>query len=355
MTRCYAVIPAPTVPVPADVTPDDYCDIYKGFYCASEGCCDGKCTDKYQAYYRCFADYMVSNMDPAGECEEFDCEDPPDDGGGGGGGGGCFSATSPVQVLGQGLVQMQHLQLGDQVLTGSPDNYKYQPVYAFGHLNKEAIGTFYGIALKGGEMPLEMTGEHLVYLAGKPNPVRADSLQVGDVLVSIHGPSEITSIDVVEKKGLFHPLTADGRLVVNEIAVSTYIALQEKNPEHFQIAFDKRGYYKINLASHQTFVHLYLTPFRMLCMGMSSQLCQVLDAQGIPIYISSGMKLVHWVGEQNVLVQMVFLFVTIPIFVLLLAMEKLVGASVAPLAIFALVLVSKEVPALIWRQKPKVV
>jgi hypothetical protein len=169
------------------------------------------------------------------------------------------------RVVGQGPVQMQDLQVGDQVLIGSPDNYKYQPVYAFGHLNKEALGAFYAIATKGGKTPLEMTGEHLVYLAGKLNPVRADSLQVGDVLLSIHGPTEITDIHVVEKQGLFNPLTADGRLVVNEITVFTYIALQENNSEHFEIVFGKGGDYKINLAPHQSFVHLYLTPFRMLC------------------------------------------------------------------------------------------
>jgi Hint module len=247
-----------------------------------------------------------------------------------------------VNVLGQGPVQMQDLQLGDQVLTGSPGNYKYQPLYAFGHLNKEALGAFYAIATNGNKTPLEMTGEHLVYLAGKPNPVRADSLQVGDVLLSIHGPTEITDINIVKKQGLFNPLTADGRLVVDEITVSTYIALQEDNLEHFQVVLDKRGDYKINLAPHQSFVHLYLTPFCMLCMGISSQLCQALDAEGIPFYISFGMKFVRWVREQNVLVQFVFFLVTIPILVSLLVMEKLVGSSGAPLAVFALVLLAKK-------------
>jgi hypothetical protein len=201
-----------------------------------------------------------------------------------------------------------------------------------------------------------MTGEHLVYLAGKPNPVRANSLQDGDVLLSIHGPTEITAIDVVEKKGLFNPLTADGHLIVNEIAVSTYIALQENNLEHFQVAFDKKGDYKINVASHQNFVHLYLTPFRIFCMGVSSQLCRAVDGEGIPFYISFGMKFVHWVGDQNVLVQMVFLLITIPIYASSLAMEKLVGAYVVPLAVLALVLVlaTKKAAALL-SPKSKVV
>jgi hypothetical protein len=43
------------------------------------------------------------------------------------------------------------------------------------------------------------------------------------------------------------------------------------------------------------------------------------------------MKVVRWVGEQNVLVQFVFFLATIPILVSLLVMEKLVGSSVAAL------------------------
>ena len=36
------------------------------------------------------------------------------------------------------------------------------------------------------ESTLEMSGEHLVFVAGKANPVRADSIQVGDVLHPDH-------------------------------------------------------------------------------------------------------------------------------------------------------------------------
>ena len=248
---------------------------------------------------------------------------------------------------------MQDLQVGDLVLTGRPGHFTYQPMYAFGHLNKDVLADFYAIKTKGNKAPLEMTGEHLVYLANKNNPVRADSLNVGDVLLGIKGSTEITAIKMVKKRGLYNPLVADGTLVVNDIAVSTYIALQKTNQEHFQVNFGED--YQINLLPHQSFVHLYLTPFRMLCMGVSSWFFQAVDEEGIPYYISLGMKLVNWVGAQNVLVQLVFLLVTLPLCVALLAVEKLVGSSVAPLAIFAMVvLLSKKAPSLTMR-KQKVV
>ena len=78
----------------------------------------------------------------------------------------------------------------------------------------------------------------------------------------------------------------------------------------------------------------------VLRMGIFSQVCQVLDGGGIPYYISAGMKLVHWVGAQNVLVQLLFLLVTLPLFVVFLMVEKLVGSSVATLAIFVATLLA---------------
>ena len=327
--------------IPLAINKDDFCEVISTNYCLVDGCCGNACTSQYQAYFQCVADTL-------GPCGAISCST-------GGGGGGCFSATSTVQVLGQGSVEMQDLHVGDQVLTGSPGNFKYQRVYALGHLNKEALSTFYSISTKGSRMPLEMTGEHLVYLAGKHNPVRADSLVVGDILLSTHGQAVITSIGTVKKHGLFNPLTADGHLIVNDISVSTYIALQNNDQEYFQVVVDKKGDNKISLMSHQKFVHLYLAPFRMLCMGISSQLCGAVDADGIPLYISYGMKLVHHIGERNVFVQLVFLLVTFPIYLFFLAMEKLVGSAVAPLAIFTAAFLAMKGPKYLSLKKTKVV
>ena len=271
------------------------------------------------------------------------CVSPP--------GASCFSATSTVHVLGQGSVKMQDLKVGDEVLTGSPGSFRYQPIFAFGHQNQDALAEFYAITVKDSKVPLEMTGEHLVYLAGKHHPVRAHTLQVGDSLVSTEGPVEISDIKTVVKRGLYNPLTADGRLIVNGVAVSTYIALQKSNHEHYELGFGSG--IKLNFVSHQTLAHLYLTPFRMVCLGVSSQLCQAHDVEGIPYYISVGMKILQWVGAQHMMVQLIFFLISMPIFATLLAMEMMFGSYAALLAIYGIVLVSKNISFLCTAKKQK--
>ena len=331
------------------------CEDVKTIHCSMNLCCGDQCTAELQAVIQCYSTNVFSCGPGPISCTPVQPPVPapvpaptvPVPAPTSSGGGTCFSGESTVQVLGQGAVQMKDLQVGDLVMTGSPGHFKYQPVYAFGHLNKAVLADFYAIKTDSNNVPLEMTGEHLVYLAKKHNPVRADSLQVGDVLLSINGHTTITSIEMVTKCGLYNPLVADGRLVVNDIAASTYIALQGTNQEHYHVIVG--GEYKVNLMSHQSFVHLYLAPFRMFCMGVSSQVCQALDREGIPYYISAGMNLVHWIGTQNVVVQLFFLLVTLPLLVVLLMVEKLVGSSSAPLAI--LVTISLASKMLMPKQK----
>ena len=273
-------------------------------------------------------------------CDEFSCKSSTDS-------GGCFSATSLVRVRVRGPVEMQHLQVGDQVLTGIAGTYQYKPIYAFGHLNKDVMASFYAITTNVSNIPLEITGNHLVYLDGKFNPVRADSLQVGDVLLSIKSPREITAIDRVEKHGLYNPYTANGRLIVNDLAVSTYVALQADR-EYYQVGLEN---YQIRLFSHQQYSHLYLSPFRMLCMGVSSQLCQVFDEDGIPYWLSYGDAFVRWLGKQGVLVQLFFVLVTAPFCLVLLVVELLVGSTLAPIVMFVVGLLANTVQMSIVRTK----
>ena len=81
---------------------------------------------------------------------------------------------------------MKDLKIGDYVLT---DADHYEPVFTFGHVDRERPTDFVSIETvprnakrSTDHRPLEMTGQHLVFLHGKANPVRADSVKVGDIL-----------------------------------------------------------------------------------------------------------------------------------------------------------------------------
>lgn len=88
---------------------------------------------------------------------------------------------------------MADLQVGDMVLTKG--NNGYEPVYAFGrwiptkpskilqiHTTTQDTTPTSNSSTVTKEATLETTEEHLIYLQGKPNPIRADSIKVGDYL-----------------------------------------------------------------------------------------------------------------------------------------------------------------------------
>jgi hypothetical protein len=69
------------------------------------------------------------------------------------------------------------------VMTTSDDTF--EPLYAFGHLDNGHQAIFLKITMVSNA--LEVTGAHLVYLAGKTSPVRAGSITVGDQLQAANG------------------------------------------------------------------------------------------------------------------------------------------------------------------------
>jgi hypothetical protein len=158
---------------------------------------------------------------------------------------------------------MKDLKVGDQVLTsqgdGQPD--KYQPVYAFGHIDPNALATFVRIYTKDtADTPLELTAEHMVYVYGKTRPIRSDSIQVGDILRGHNGSaSTVTKISTIKRSGLYNPLTPSGTIVVGGIAASAYNDLEK------YVA--SQGGSMAALYANQDFMHLALSPFRLLCMG----------------------------------------------------------------------------------------
>ena len=74
---------------------------------------------------------------------------------------------------------MEALQVGDYVKIGKGE--VYEKVYAFGHHVPHKNTEFVQIHTNAGS-PLEVTSEHLVFVNGKTNPVRAGSIKIGDLL-----------------------------------------------------------------------------------------------------------------------------------------------------------------------------
>jgi hypothetical protein len=245
-----------------------------------------------------------------------------------GGSTGCFSASTNLFVRGKGLVPMKDAEVGDMVMTTSEDTF--EPLFAFGHRSEDQDATFLKITTDMNS--LEVTEEHLIYLAGKTHPVRADSIKVGDELQAGNGSNTIVKeIGSVIKVGLYAPLVPSGRLWVDGVLASSYVALQDEDNEYFSTF---NGLIKI---SHDAVVHFYLSPFRVVCMGMTDKPCHVMDANGISLYISlcmDALRRAH--NSANAYAQPLLMVITFLLAIGFVIVEGLFGAKMGPLIIFSL-------------------
>merc|ERR1712176_1478428 len=122
-----------------------------------------------------------------------------------GGGFACFSGNMEVFVQGKGATPMKALQVGEYVKIAN-DGEGYERVYGFAHRDPDKYAEFVQLHTSAGTTPLEMTGEHLVFVDGKTNPVRADSVQVGDHLKAENIDAVVEKIKLVTRNGLYNPL-----------------------------------------------------------------------------------------------------------------------------------------------------
>jgi hypothetical protein len=115
------------------------------------------------------------------------------------------------------------------------------------------------------------------------------------------------------------------------VLVSSYIALQEEDNEYFNTLNDL-----INIP-HDAFVHLYLSPIHVVCMGITDKPCQVMNMNGIPFYISWGTdtsSMVH--SSTKAYAQPLFIPITSVLLSLFLIDEGLFGATMGPMIAFLL-------------------
>ena len=212
-------------------------------------------------------------------------------------------------VRNHGPMSVQDLRVGDYVLTDEAGTY--QPVYAFGHFNPDRLAMFHQIHHSSSDTPLEVTSDHLLFLAGQDRPVSAAHAKLGDQLRMLDKktPSTITDIVEVQQAGIYAPLTKDGTIVVDGVVVSTYASLiaESESSDSNQL---------MEALGQQTYCHLGLAPFRLFC-SIAPALCNSYDKDGMPHYISVGIWLTKAATKQRSIIaqwlfMMLFLVLTGP-------------------------------------------
>mmetsp|Transcript_4909 Transcript_4909/g.7244 ORF Transcript_4909/g.7244 Transcript_4909/m.7244 type:complete len:547 (-) Transcript_4909:781-2421(-) len=222
----------------------------------------------------------------------------------GGHGSGCFPGDSLVEVKKGGQIHkisLQNLKIGEEVRTGSDS---FSEVYAFGtrHASDGYDVPMLRIHTDSGSI-LELTDNHLVFIKkSEPKPdIRrlqighglsdckatfANHVRVGDELILVQdapdwvvhdegassvkkkgstSTSTVINIEsVIKREGLYHPLTYDGRIVVNGILASVHATDGIAPFVHFG------GIQLVDIHALQQYL---FSPLRVMCMISFENFC----------------------------------------------------------------------------------
>merc|ERR1712087_134673 len=90
---------------------------------------------------------------------------------------------------------------------------------------------------------------------------------------------------------------ASGYLIVDNMLVSNYVALQEES--FLQIAGK-------SIASHQWIAHAFNAPHRMYCRYVTACTTESYNAEGMSQFVATPFALSKWILEQNTMIMGVF-------------------------------------------------
>jgi hypothetical protein len=76
----------------------------------------------------------------------------------------------------------------------------------------------------------------------------------------------VTKISMTKKQGLYAPLTEGGSITVDGVLASNYVSLADTAQKTVDAAENYVG-------NEETLFHWWLAPYRMMCLGISSNLC----------------------------------------------------------------------------------
>jgi len=161
------------------------------------------------------------------------------------GGRACFPGDAVVFTP-EGKNLISNVRVGDQVATAVSDEgeLQFETVYFLGHDDPEAYSFFYRIemvpnAVSTKSLIVEMTALHflpvLVQSKFKKSAIwvntRAKDVLVGDIILAYshedhHEKSlslhTVVGVSILQKHGLFNPYTMSGKILVNNVSVSSH-------------------------------------------------------------------------------------------------------------------------------------
>ncbi|KAA8499926.1 Protein hedgehog [Porphyridium purpureum] len=134
--------------------------------------------------------------------------------------GSCFPAAATVLLVDGTVRAMEHLMIGDRVLTGNPKQ-PVSDIYLFGHRTQVGMFDFLELGTSNGRS-LTLSPGHYVHTMRR-GVQQARYIRKGDELVDTDGQAAaVESILQTRQRGLYNPHTMQGDLLVNGFRASSY-------------------------------------------------------------------------------------------------------------------------------------
>lgn len=172
---------------------------------------------------------------------------------------------STVHVSCKGPVPISDIRVGD--LVKSKASGSFSRVYAL-EKNHNSQATFNQFLSSTGDVLLEITDRHMVYLKDKTMPVAAKEVRVGDILETVEkaGDGLVAHIEKINRDGHYMPLTEDGTIIVNNIMASSFSQARRSTKSAL---LEKTG-----LIHWQTVNQVGIAPLRFICKAVWFGLCE---------------------------------------------------------------------------------
>jgi hypothetical protein len=214
----------------------------------------------------------------------------------------CFSGSNSVEVKNKGLIFMHQLQIGDYVKTGI-DDQTYSRVYSFAHLDRQAVVAYLQIYVEAAHKPIEMSNQHLLYM-GDGTLVPAETVHTGDKLLYQGEQRSVVRIQTIQRRGLYHPITESGDIIVSGVRASTYASV---------LGMDSKV---------EAFVtHSVLSPLRLACR-LNFAICEKEEytGEGFSTTINVAIQLAFHISQQTSTLRTLWLIIVAPAVLLMFAL-----------------------------------
>jgi hypothetical protein len=216
---------------------------------------------------------------------------------------------------------MKELQIGDMVKDASGNMVR---VYSFGHYHTTVKTEYLQIHAHELVRPLEISKDHLVFVYGG-TAIPASLVSIGDQLDvgTKQGFATVIKIKRVIRSGAYAPFTMSGTILVNGVAASSYVSLQQDS--HVLVLGTE---FKTPLSMHWL-AHVFQAPHRLICLMMGRETCQTTTYtnEGISKWVDTPLQFFQWLLRQPAIIMFVVLVPCLLLALMIYALEVVLMGS----------------------------